>query len=543
MATAVPKSVEEVQDLEREVSGSVLKVNGLVRLVGGLGAECSSEVKIKCSLALVRVFKKLAKQGFLVLKEDDESGNTQSEGTYSVKSASELKKKNKRKRTETPSSGSARKVRVWVRERFSEAVEALGELLTSAEDGREQAAGFHAGVQLAILKDTETGRLRQNGVLLTTICSILENALISDTLTSHMDQKFLVCFDGAECTAKILRSALTGPEISEKVQSNSFRILLALSRKFRQGDISEDMMLVDEKSDPAQKRQKTLNPFFAASDKLAKTNKLKHLISHAWMAFFRHKLTTSDYKGVLETMKDDILPVMQDPLLLFDFLKESYDVGGIVSLLALEGLFTLMQKHNLDYPDFYGKLYKLLTPQNLQSRHRSRFFSLVQLFLKSFKLPSYIIAAFMKRLLRISLKADPGVCIFALALCFNLIKRHSSCEVLVKRVPKDAGALAFLSLKPFGQDPYDPQETDLSKCGAMDSCLWEIRALGNHYSSKVVGLVRNFTDENPPKFEIDIKEYISETYSTLYEEEAKFRKNQKVPLRYEPPKSFRGMIA
>jgi hypothetical protein len=35
------------------------------------------------------------------------------------------------------------------------------------------------------------------------------------------------------------------------------------------------------------------------------------------------------------------------PIRLIDFLKDSYDVGGVVSLLALHGLFVLITKHNL----------------------------------------------------------------------------------------------------------------------------------------------------------------------------------------------------
>lgn len=35
------------------------------------------------------------------------------------------------------------------------------------------------------------------------------------------------------------------------------------------------------------------------------------------------------------------------PLLLTDFLMNSYNVGGSISLLALNGVFSLIQNHNL----------------------------------------------------------------------------------------------------------------------------------------------------------------------------------------------------
>lgn len=64
-----------------------------------------------------------------------------------------------------------------------------------------------------------------------------------------------------------------------------------------------------------------------------------------------------------------------------------YDVGGVVSILALEGVFTLMQEHNLDYPLFYGKLYALFDPSIFHVKYRARFFRLADKFLKSTYLP------------------------------------------------------------------------------------------------------------------------------------------------------------
>ena len=46
-------------------------------------------------------------------------------------------------------------------------------------------------------------------------------------------------------------------------------------------------------------------------------------------------------------MDTHILPYMVQPIRLIDFLKDSYDVGVVVSLLALHGLFILITKHNL----------------------------------------------------------------------------------------------------------------------------------------------------------------------------------------------------
>jgi len=57
-----------------------------------------------------------------------------------------------------------------------------------------------------------------------------------------------------------------------------------------------------------------------------------------------------------------------------DFLTRSYDVGGVVSVMALNSLYILMTQHGLEYPKFYEKLYALLVPSIFMAKHRARFF-------------------------------------------------------------------------------------------------------------------------------------------------------------------------
>jgi hypothetical protein len=67
------------------------------------------------------------------------------------------------------------------------------------------------------------------------------------------------------------------------------------------------------------------------------------------------------------------MPHLSDPKLLLDFFRDSYEVGGGTSILALQGVFQLMFHHNLDYPDFYPKLYSLLNAQIFHMKYSSRF--------------------------------------------------------------------------------------------------------------------------------------------------------------------------
>lgn len=60
-----------------------------------------------------------------------------------------------------------------------------------------------------------------------------------------------------------------------------------------------------------------------------------------------------------------------------DFLTRSYDIGGVVSVMALSSLFVLMTQHGLEYPNFYEKLYALLEPSIFMAKYRARFFQVL----------------------------------------------------------------------------------------------------------------------------------------------------------------------
>jgi U3 small nucleolar RNA-associated protein 19 len=69
--------------------------------------------------------------------------------------------------------------------------------------------------------------------------------------------------------------------------------------------------------------------------------------SEAWLSFMKMDLTPQLYRDLLSVLHVQIIPNMSDPRLLHDFLTDSYNQGGAASMLALNGLFTLIHKHNL----------------------------------------------------------------------------------------------------------------------------------------------------------------------------------------------------
>ena len=73
---------------------------------------------------------------------------------------------------------------------------------------------------------------------------------------------------------------------------------------------------------------------------------------------------------VLLKLHSEVLPALSSPLLLSDFLSHSLDQGGFEGMLALNGIFTLVTKHGLEYPAFYARLYGLITHAAFTNKHR-----------------------------------------------------------------------------------------------------------------------------------------------------------------------------
>ena len=229
----------------------------------------------------------------------------------------------------------------------------------------------------------------------------------------------------------------------------------------------------------------------------------KRVFSDCWISFLRQHLSDDIYKAVLESLHQKLIPQLSEPVLLMDFLVDAYDNGGVTSLLALNGLFTLIIDHNLDYPDFYHKLYCLFDVGLLHVKYRSRFFRLVDLFLGSTYLPVYLVAAFVKRMARLCLFAPPSGIIIVLPLIFNLLKAHPSCIKLIHSE----------SVDPL-EDPFLFDELDPSRCNAQDSSLWEIVALKQHAIHSVAGLAKVFEDSlSKPAY--DLEDFMDHTFNSM----------------------------
>lgn len=236
------------------------------------------------------------------------------------------------------------------------------------------------------------------------------------------------------------------------------------------------------------------------------------------------ELSAPQYKALLLILHKRIIPYMGVPASLMDFLTDAYDQDEdeIVPILALNSLWELMKNYNLEYPDFYAKLYSLLTPSILYTRYRSRFFRLCDVFLSSTHLSANLVASFIKRLARLSLSASaPGV-VIVIPFVYNLLKRHPTCMVMLQNSDESSEY----------KDPFNNSETDPLKTGAMGSSLWELETLMTHYHPNVATLAKIFGEPfRKPSY--NLEDFLDWSYLTLYDSEKNRKYKGMASLEYE----------
>lgn len=250
--------------------------------------------------------------------------------------------------------------------------------------------------------------------------------------------------------------------------------------------------------------------------KLTSASAHKKRAQDAWLAILGNNLSSSQRKTLLRIMAHTIEPWFARPELLMDFLTDSYNQGGATSLLALSGLFYLIREKNLDYPQFYAKLYSLLDADLLHSKHRSRFFRLMNTFLASSHLPATLVASFIKRLARLALNAPPTAIVAIVPWMYNLFKNHPTTTFLMHRAVQDSEKD---EVEKHGMDdPFDPLEPNPTLTGAIDSSLWEIVTLQSHYHPNVAAIAR-IISEQFTKMGYNLEDFLDYTYQGMLQAE------------------------
>ncbi|KAK6241429.1 hypothetical protein SCA6_006818 [Theobroma cacao] len=298
------------------------------------------------------------------------------------------------------------------------------------------------------------------------------------------------------------------------------------------------------KSEDKQLKADKQNSDVLSPSTIARKMKLK--FTKAWISFLRLPLPIDIYKEVLATLHQVVIPHLSNPIILCDFLTRSYDIGGVVSVMALSSLFILMTQHGLEYPNFYEKLYALLAPSIFMAKHRAKFFQLLDSCLKSPLLPAYLAAAFAKKLSRLAISVPPSGALVIIALIHNLLRRHPSINCLVHQEDgfetqedivnkaEDSGLGTDISRNRPGIDHFNNEESNPIKSNAMRSSLWEIDSLRHHYCPPVSRFVLSLENDltvRSKTTEMDIKDFSSGSYATIFGDEIRRRVKQ-VPLEF-----------
>ncbi|KAI1634939.1 CBF/Mak21 family-domain-containing protein [Biscogniauxia mediterranea] len=246
-------------------------------------------------------------------------------------------------------------------------------------------------------------------------------------------------------------------------------------------------------------------------------NQQKKQAQEAWLAVLSLDPNRDQRKKVLDIMTRSIAPWFTKPELLMDFLTDSYNAGGATSLLALSGVFYLIQERNLDYPSFYRKLYSLLDADILHSKYRSRFLRLLDTFLASTHLPAVLVASFIKRIARLCLNAPPAAIVAVVPWIYNLFKKHPLCTFMIHRVPRTPEEKATVESEGM-EDPFIAEEEDPMETRAIDSCLWEVVQLQSHYHPNVATIAK-IISEQFTKQAYNLEDFLDHSYSSLLDAE------------------------
>lgn len=226
---------------------------------------------------------------------------------------------------------------------------------------------------------------------------------------------------------------------------------------------------------------------------------LRKNINKIWNFIVQWSHNDITQRQLLVLLLEKVIAYLEKPALLTDYLMDSLDCGGQVSLLALQGIFILIHKYNMEYPNIYEKLYAMFEPEIFHMKFKPRLFHLADIFLSSTYLPETLVAAFSKRLARLALVAPPQDIIIILYFIGNLFIRHPG----LKRLICDTNGGHEISNDPFLMDESDP-----NKSNALQSSLWEIQLLKSHMLPYIAQTAKNILSQPLPSNEWNLGEYL-----------------------------------
>ncbi|CAI4054084.1 ribosome biosynthesis protein NOC4 SKDI_16G3990 [Saccharomyces kudriavzevii IFO 1802] len=261
-------------------------------------------------------------------------------------------------------------------------------------------------------------------------------------------------------------------------------------------------------------------------------SKFKSNFEKNWLSLLNSQLSLQQYKSILLILHKRIIPHFHTPTKLMDFLTDSYNLrssnnnAGVIPILALNGLFELMRRFNLEYPNFYMKLYQIINPDLMHVKYRARFFRLMDIFLSSTHLSAHLVASFIKRLARLTLESPPSAIVSVIPFVYNLIRKHPNCMIMLHnpafisdpfQTPDQVAHLK--TLKENYVDPFNVNESDPELTHALESSLWELASLMEHYHPNVATLAKVFAQPFK-KLSYNMEDFLDWNYDSLLSAES-----------------------
>ncbi|XP_010467482.1 PREDICTED: nucleolar complex protein 4 homolog B-like isoform X2 [Camelina sativa] len=460
--------------------------------------------------------------------------------------------------------------KAWLRSKFDEFVKLLLDVLVS-QQSEDDLRGIVLGTLMEFVKLLNVGRFHSSiyqRVLHAIIHSEVDVEIFLDILTSkyfkYIDVRYFTYISMEKFVKTLEASVLSGDRMAtENSEAENdpkeslelsvrklYQVLSQIPPPEKQAEKSHHEMWSgsDESSSekPKKKKKKTEEQDSTLLSPTTISKRMKLKFTKAWISFLRLPLPLDVYKEVLASIHQTVIPHLSNPTMLCDFLTKSYDIGGVVSVMALSSLFILMTQHGLEYPNFYEKLYALLVPSVFVAKHRAKFLQLLDACLKSSMLPAYLAASFTKKLSRLSLSIPPAGSLVITALIYNLLRRNPTINHLVQETVENANESnaeadehnesqpKTSKKRKLGIDYFNNQESDPKKSGALKSSLWEIDTLRHHYCPPVSRFVSSLETDltiRAKTTEMKIEDFSSGSYATIFGDEIRRRVKQ-VPIAF-----------
>lgn len=284
----------------------------------------------------------------------------------------------------------------WVRDRYASYKQAL--LVHLAGCAKElQTVSLVVMMQLVKQESTEAAT---HGSAIDTLVQIVRALLLRTSnnadmvvklyVRSFVDEYDDVRFHTLKATKAVLSEVQEeGKEAADaealEVVHRALTLLLGIHMpEASRGSLDNFWFSPQTDSDGHEQQEKRKTSSEPRRKRVTQVRSHRKAFADCWMELLQiGGLDIASYRRVLLGMHDQILPHLPHPLLLSDFLTDAYNQGGAVSMLAMHGLFILMAKHGLEYPEFYPRLYALMKPSIFHLAHRDQFFRLTDLFLTS----------------------------------------------------------------------------------------------------------------------------------------------------------------